>query len=123
MSRSERRKGVDGEREVRRLFEQHDFTVRGLEGSGDWLALGHGLVVHVETKRQEIARPWPWIEQATSQAPPGALPLVAFRRSRSPWIALAPLDPLLAILEQLGAKGNGGTIYAHRVEVEPGLAP
>ena len=99
MSRTERRKGVDGEREVRRMFEQHGFTVRGLEGSGDWLAFGDGFTFHVESKRQEVARPWAWFEQATAEAPAGTLPLVAFRRSHSPWIALVPLDALLDVLE------------------------
>lgn len=100
MSRAERRKGVDGEREVRRLFEQHGFELRGLEASGDWLAFGHGLAFHVESKRQEVARPWVWFEQASAEAPTGTIPLVAFRRSRSPWLALVRLDVLLPVLHQ-----------------------
>lgn len=98
VSASERRKGLVGELEVRRLFEGHGFTVRGLEGAGDHLAIGHGLVVHVESKRQEVARPWLWQAQAILEAPPGSLPLVAFRRSRSPWWGMAPLDELAAAL-------------------------
>lgn len=104
MSRAERAKGVRGEREVLDLYTRHGFTVRGLEASGDHLAFGYGLVHHVETKRQEIARPWAWLEQAESETPPGALTVVAFRRSRSPWYALAALDPLLA---QLASSPNG----------------
>lgn len=100
MSRTERRKGLRGEHEVAALLRLHGFTVRGLEGSGDHLAIGHGLTIHVECKRQEVARPWLWGEQALREAPAGTLPLVAMRRSRCPWYALVPLDELL------GAIGN-----------------
>lgn len=98
MSNSERRKGVRGEREVAALLRLHGFEVRGLEGSGDWLAIAGGLTLHVEAKRQEVARPWLWGEQAIREAPRGTLPLVAMRRSHSPWYGLLPLDPLLAAL-------------------------
>jgi Holliday junction resolvase len=102
MSRRERDKGVRGEREVLELLERHGFEVRGLEESGDHLAFGHGVALHVETKRQETARPWAWFEQASSEAPAGTIPLVAFRRSRSPWLALVDLDVLAAMLEARG---------------------
>lgn len=78
------------------------FTVRGLEGAGDHLAFGHGVVLHVESKRQETARPWAWIEQAESEAPAGAIPLVAFRRNRSDWYAIVPLDQLAGALARNG---------------------
>lgn len=104
MSRTERAKGVRGEREVLELLERHGFEVRGLEATGDHLALGHGVVLHVETKRQEVARPWHWYAQAVDEAPNGTIPLVAFRRSRSPWLALVDLEALAAMLE---TNGNG----------------
>lgn len=98
MSGSERRKGVGGEREVRELLARHGFEVRGLEAGGDHLALGHGLVLAVECKRQEVARPWAWWEQSIRDGLDGTLPLVVFRRSRSPWLVLADADRLLAEL-------------------------
>ena len=115
MSRSERRKGVAGEREVRDLYASHGFEVRGLEGGGDHLAVLHGiyaiangdaasvlerrpLTIHSEVKRQETARPWAWWEQASAETPAGSLTVVAFRRSRSPWLALANLDALAGAL-------------------------
>ncbi len=104
MSRSERAKGVRGEREVLELLERARFTVRGLEGGGDHLALGHGLVLHVETKRQEVARVWQWWEQARAEAPPGTMPLVAFRRSRSRWLALVDFEELVTELEALAER-------------------
>lgn len=103
MSRRERDKGRKGEREVLEAFSRHGFTVRGLEAGGDHLAFGHGLTLHVESKRQEAARPWAWWEQALADAPPNVPPLVAFRRSRSPWLAMLDLEQVLAAL----SRGNG----------------
>jgi hypothetical protein len=115
VSRAERRKGLEGEHEVRAIYEAAGFEVRGLEGAGDHLALLHGLTsltampgtdglvrrpltIHSECKRQEVARPWLWWEQASTEAPAGTLAVVAFRRSRSPWLALTALEPLAAAL-------------------------
>lgn len=115
MSRSERTKGLVGEREVRAIYETHGYEVRGLEGGGDHLAVLHGLsqlgqtiladtevrrplTIHSECKRQETCRAWAWWEQASAETPPGSLTVVAFRRSRSPWLALANLDALAGAL-------------------------
>jgi len=88
VSRRERDKGLKGEAEVRRLLERYGFTVRGLEGGGDHLAVGFGLSLHVETKRQEVLRLPLWSRQALAEAPPGSLPLVAFRQNRAEWHGL-----------------------------------
>ena len=106
MSRRERDKGVRGEREVLERLESAGFTVRGLEGSGDHLAIGHGLMLHVESKRQETARPWAWWEQASSETPDGCVTVVAFRRSRSRWLALVDLEELLAIFARLAGDAD-----------------
>lgn len=101
MSRSEREKGRKGEAEVAAVFRAAGFVVRGLEGGGDHLIAGvpeSGLVLHSEVKRQETARPWAWWEQASSEAPPGSVPLVAFRRNRSPWLAIVDLEQLARLL-------------------------
>lgn len=108
MANRERRKGLDGEAEVAALLRRYGYAVRGLEGTGDFLALGAPSVLHVEVKRQEVARPWLWHEQALTEAPPDTLPLVAFRRSRSRWLALAELEPLASIMLG-GARRHGGS--------------
>jgi Holliday junction resolvase len=107
MSRRERDKGVRGEREVLELLERHGFEVRGLEEAGDHLAFGHGVTLHVETKRQETARPWAWYEQATNEAPAGTIPIVAFRRSRSRWLGLVDLEALATMLLVAHRTPNG----------------
>lgn len=92
MSRRERDKGRKAEAEVAAIYQSHGFAVRGLEGVGDHLAVGHGLVIHSEVKRQEVLRLPLWTRQALAEAPADALPIVAYRRNRSPWRAVAPED-------------------------------
>jgi len=101
VSRSEREKGARGEREVAAIFRAHGFDCErtpnsgGLKIKGD---LAGNIPAHVEVKRQEVARPWAWFAQACADAPSGALPLVAFRRNDSPWLALVDLERLAALL-------------------------
>jgi len=102
MSRRERDKGRTGELEVRRVYEAAGLEVRGLEATGDHLVIGGALTLHSESKRQEVARPWAWIEQAEAEAPVGTVPVVAFRRNRSRWYAIVPLKPFAAIVQQSG---------------------
>jgi hypothetical protein len=98
MGKSERRKGVAGEAEVLAMYRARGFEIRGLERGGDHLAIGHGLIIHSESKRQEVCRPWLWGEQLLRDAAPEALPILAMRRSRSPWFGLSPLAALLDAL-------------------------
>lgn len=101
MSGTERRKGKTGELEVAALFREAGFDCDRTPNSGGLRIKGdlHGeLPLHVEVKRQEVARPWLWAEQASADADEGERWLVAMRRSRSPWLALLPLDDVLAML-------------------------
>jgi hypothetical protein len=116
VSRSERIKGLTGEREVAAIYEAAGLQVRGLEGTGDHLVVcspSSGIVIHSETKRQETARPWAWWEQASSEAPPGTMPVVAFRRNRSPWLGIVDLRQYAELLGRLAeleqaSEGAGG---------------
>jgi Holliday junction resolvase len=104
-SKGRRDKGISGEREVRVILQDAGFQVRGLEGLGDHLALKHRetpqtttFVLHVEVKRQETLRPDYWSRQAEAEAPDGATPIVAYRRSREPWRVTIALDDLLRLI-------------------------
>lgn len=104
MSRSEREKGRKGEAEVAAIYRAAGLTVRGLEATGDHLVVAGPDVwptLHSEAKRQETARPWLWWEQASSEAPAGTVPVVAFRRNRSTWLALLELEQLAQIVGRL----------------------
>lgn len=107
MSRSERDKGRKGEREVAAMYEKAGAEVRGLEGAGDHLVItpgAFGPTIHSECKRQETARVWAWWEQASLEAPAGTMPVVHFRRNRSPWLAIVDAEALAAILCELGER-------------------
>ena len=100
MSRSERDKGAAGEREVAVIFRAHGFDCDRVPNSGGLRLKGdlYGeLPVHVEVKRQERLQLWQWWEQASSEAGAG-LPMVAFRRNRSEWLAVVRLDDLVELL-------------------------
>ena len=99
MSKSQREKGLAGEREVAAIFAAAGYSVRNLEGQGDALAIGsNGRLMHVEVKRQERVQILMWLRQAQSEAPKNVPPVVAFRRNHGEWIACLRLDDLLGML-------------------------
>jgi hypothetical protein len=108
-----RSKGLRGEHEVAAIFRAHGFEVRGLEGTGDHLcitsrrpvslmpratAIPTPLTIHSEVKRQERLQLWQWLAQLEAEAPAGTLPLLSFRRNRSPWYAAVQLERLVELL-------------------------
>lgn len=101
-----RRKGLAGEHESAQLWREHGWSLRGLEGSGDWLAFrpedypGNGAhrTMHVETKRQERLRLPEWLHQADTEAPPGVPAVVCFRQNRAEWYAALRLSALLELI-------------------------
>jgi hypothetical protein len=108
MSKTERDKGLLGEREVKHVFANHGWTMRGLEGLGDHIAVKlvddpNGITrssraLHVECKRQERLALPAWLRQAAEEAPPGTKPVVCFRQNRGQWYAALPLDVLLELI-------------------------
>lgn len=108
MSKRERDKGLAGEREVKHVFGQHGWTMRGLEGQGDHIAVKHILVLdtsrdrhlfmHVEVKRQERLALPAWLRQASEEAPAGTVPVICFRQNRGQWYAAIKLDDLLELI-------------------------
>lgn len=113
MGRSERDKGLKGEREVAAIFASRGLEVRGLEATGDHLIVcdpSSGLVFHSEVKRQETARVWLWIAQAQAEAAAGAVPIVTFRRNRSRWLSIIDAEQLadLIVLASAAHRGTSG---------------
>jgi hypothetical protein len=100
-----RTKGANAEREVCRLLREHGWpdaerssNGRSQSTRGD---VNRGPAgVHLEVKRGETARVWDWWTQARmdSLATPTDIPVVAFRRSHSRWMALIELEELLPLL-------------------------
>ena len=103
MSARERAKGARGELEVVHLLHEHGWpdAKRTSDGRaqverGD-IADGP-LDVHFEVRRRETLNIWACLAKAEAEARDGDAPVVAFRRSRSPWYAALPLDILLELL-------------------------
>ena len=95
-------KGAIGENEVRDILIAHGYLgcrrnfASGGYGGGDLIGVpGYSI----EVKRHETTKPWEWYEQAKEAASPTETPVVAFRRSRSPWMALLSLEDLLGLME------------------------
>jgi len=95
----ERRKGGDGERELRRLLaaELGDGVVRELGASRDG---GHDISgvgpFALECKRAEKLQIREWWAQACRQAEAvGKLPALAYRQSRREWTFVVPLSCIL----------------------------
>jgi Holliday junction resolvase len=105
LSKSERAKGAGGEREVAAIFRHYGFDCDRVPNSGGLRLKGdlYGTIpAHVEVKRQEVARPWLWWLQASSEAPEGVAPVVAFRRNGSSWLAIVALDHLAELMQKAG---------------------
>ena len=96
-----RRKGKEGEQEfinlhlaphwpeARRNLEQHTGDKRDcLEVAG----------VHFQIKRVESLNIWTALNQAITEANDHDLPVVAFRRNRSPWYGALEMSELIALL-------------------------
>jgi Holliday junction resolvase len=105
VSASERRKGGNGEREVVKVLHAHGWmhakrTSDGATQHGRGDIAGGPVDVHWEVRRRESINIWACLEQADKDASPGEMPVVAFRRNRTPWMAALPLDILLALLRE-----------------------
>lgn len=105
MSRSQRDKGANGEREVAAILRAAGIACHRTPNSGGLMIPGDvtGLEgYHFEVKRQETLRLPLWTAQAEAEAPEGAVPIVVYRSSRQPWRASLPMTTLAALLAIAG---------------------
>lgn len=110
MSKTERDKGLRGELEIKHIFGSRGWTMRGLEGQGDHIAMrAHSLrriharmkgyaSLHVEAKRQERLALPAWLRQAEEEAPDGTMPVVVFRQNREQWYVCLSLADFLELV-------------------------
>lgn len=75
--------------EARRNLEQHTGDKR------DCLAVAG---IHFQIKRVESLNIWAALDQAITEADPLDVPIVAFRRNRSPWYGALEMDELIPLL-------------------------
>ena len=101
MTRAQRDKGSQFERDVQDLARAHGFTAcrrafaSGAQGGPDLTGIP-GFAV--ECKRHENVRLREWWKQAEQAAENGDVPVVALRWSRGPALAVLPLDELFALI-------------------------
>lgn len=102
MSAGQRRKGAQAERELRRLLNDElgisacrNFA-QSFQGGCDLIGVGPWAL---EVKRQERLTLQAWWRQACRQAGV-AIPALAYRQSRRPWLVQVPLEYVLGHRER-----------------------
>ena len=105
MSKMQRNKGKEGEREVARILREHGFDdarrgqqFQGSPGSPDVVGLPG---FHIEVKRTEQCRLYDYMAQACLEAGDGEVPVVFHRQSRKPWVAILPMEDFLEMAKEL----------------------
>lgn len=102
MSPKPRSKGSRGELALLQVLHRHGWTTArrnwqsGGQGGGDIVEGIPG--VSIECKNAESVRIWDWWAQTKAAAKPTDMPLLAFKRSRSEWLAVVPLEDLLELI-------------------------
>jgi len=76
---SERRKGLAGEQKAAKQYREAGWTIRRLDGQGDFLAFKDGeRPRHVEVKNQARLQLPLWLDQVRAEVTPGHVPVVVF---------------------------------------------
>jgi hypothetical protein len=79
VSQSERQKGLRGEQRAAKQYRAAGWTVRRLDGQGDFLAFKDGeRPRHVEVKNQKRLQVPLWLDQVRAEVTPGHVPVVIF---------------------------------------------
>lgn len=100
--RTARTKGKHGELEIVHILQEAGYDVARTPNSGGlrWKGDIHGMVgFHWEVKRQERVSVDEWCEKAELQAD-GKIPVVVYRKSRSPWRVVLRLEDFLELMER-----------------------
>ena len=109
MGKRERDKGKRGELMLRDVLRRHGWTdaERGQQRAGGADSpdvRGGPAGIHFECKFVEALSSLKALDQARADAPADAVPVVAHKRSRAPWLAILDLDALLGLLRELEAR-------------------
>ena len=103
-----KRKGNSGERELLHLLEAHGIAAHrnlqqfvGGADNPDVAAEVCGLPLHIEVKRQERLRLSEAVAQAVHDANGNALPIVAHRSNRQPWLVTARLEDVFRVMNDM----------------------
>lgn len=102
-----KRKGNTGEREALQILidagiqaQRNDQTYIGGVDNPDISASICGIPLHVEVKRKEKFSVYDAVHQAVHDANGHALPIVLYRKNREKWLAIAPLEDVLKLINK-----------------------
>lgn len=107
MGRMSRQKGKRGEREFAELLRSLGIQARrGVQfhGGPDSPDVVSDLPVHWEVKRVERLDLHGSLHQAVSESQAGKVPVVAYRRNNSDWVAVLRMTDLVELLVRAGGK-------------------
>lgn len=101
-----RQKGKRGELEWRDILRSVGWTEarRGQQfagGSDSPDVVGGPTNTHAEVKVRERHDPWAAMQQAESDAKPGAMPYVAMKRNHKPWLVVLRAEDFLTIMRAI----------------------
>lgn len=102
LSPKPRSKGARGELAVITMLRERGW----MSARRNWMSGGMGGAdivegipgVSIEVKWQETTQIWAWWAQCKAAAKPTDMPLLAFKRNQSEWLACVPLDELLELI-------------------------
>ena len=101
MSKSQQRKGADGERELAEVLRGYgyDVTRGGSMSFGEIPDLVGLPGVHIECKRVERLNLWKAMQQAAADADrfKDGMPIVFHRMNRRPWLVTMRLDDFMKL--------------------------
>lgn len=101
MSKSQRDKGANAEREVAHIFSEYGFHARrGQVFNGEPDLIVPELPFHLEVKRQEKKNINEWWKQSVSASGEDEIPTVIFRSNHETWKIMLSLTDFLEILKE-----------------------
>lgn len=100
MSRSQRDKGANAEREVAKILNEYGFIARrGQVFNGEPDIVAPQLPFHFEVKRQETLKINEWWKQSES-ASHNKIPTVVFRQNNQSWKIMLSLADFLELVKE-----------------------
>ena len=106
MSKSQRTKGAEGEREAAHLLSDllgqsvQRILSQTRDSGCDMRVLSTAGNIAVEVKRQEKASLYTWLEQAKESADEGELCAVMWRPNRRGWVVCMPLEEWASLVRE-----------------------
>ncbi len=109
MSKSQRNKGANAEREVVHILQAHGYTARRgqcFDREPDVVCRDGAFEhIHIEVKRQETTQLPAWFAQSQDACRGDEVPCVVHRRSREAWKITMGFEDFLRILDGSGVDG------------------